>query len=104
MRRQEHDSAGIRSRLLLRSGDDRLAEPLHAAHEYAADTHGIQPADRLPVRVGVREPGMDSPSGEPLGISATDTAAWSAAVWAHGSRQHVKRKSRLADARRVCGV
>ena len=43
VRRQEHDPAGVRGRLLLRSDSRRHAEPLHAAHEHAADADGVQP-------------------------------------------------------------
>ena len=48
---------------------------IHAAHEHAAVADGLQPADRLPLRDGVRQPRVDSKRGrDRLGVHPADAA------------------------------
>ena len=53
---------------------------VHAAHEHAADADGLQPADRVSLRVGVRQPRLDPPRARPVGVHPADAAAGPEAV------------------------
>ena len=79
--REEHDASRVRRGVLLRSGPFGHAEHPHAAHEHAAVADGVQPADRLPVRNGVREPRVGAARRDRLGVHPAAADAGSDPVW-----------------------
>ena len=98
VRGQGHDPAGVRRRLLLRSDYGRDAQSLPSAHEHAADADGVQPADELPVRDRVREPGLDEARADRLGIHPADAACRPEAIRAARGDRCADREDRLAEA------
>jgi ankyrin repeat protein len=90
--------------LLFRSGSRRGAEPVPAAHEHAADADGLQPADRVSLCVGVREPRLGAPRGVAMGVHHADPRAGPAAVRADGGTRQPHAQDGLAEACQLRGL
>ena len=104
MRGKGHDPARVHRRLLLRSDLHRSAQPVSAAHEHAPDADGVQPADQLLVRRGLRQPGLDETRQHRLGVHPADAASRPETVRRARRDRRPDREDRLAEAPAVFRV